>query len=64
MEYLRTRNEMILKVSGYFRNECAWCADLVIITLQTVIPTDAVLSNGVVNYSSDVPAIKPARNPE
>jgi hypothetical protein len=29
---------------------------------QTVIPTDAVLSSGVVNYSSDVPAIKPARN--
>jgi hypothetical protein len=29
---------------------------------QTVIPTDAVLSSGVVTYSNDVPAIKPARN--
>ncbi|MFT4804477.1 MAG: hypothetical protein ACI9YE_001681 [Psychroserpens sp.] len=29
---------------------------------QTVIPTDAVLSSGAVNYSDDVPAIKPERN--
>ena len=29
---------------------------------QTIIPSDAILSNGLVNYSTDSPGIKPARN--